>query len=177
MEIDTRSAPFFLAYPTANSTATSITFPVPTLTEPTGDGVIGMNRSSGYSGEYSANGLIIIPYGAGSATNTMLMNCYGWRPTIGRLAKPLWVAFELATFTVTLCTVPGIAGADVNESQLFAGTISLGVGTANVSNEIVSPTGNVVGHILLDTKGCVLVQILFDRNSSSTSCNALVARM
>ncbi len=130
------------------------------------------------AGSTAPNGLLLVPYGAGSSTNTFLMNVYGWTPTKGENgAKPLWVAIELATFTCTLCTVPGLAGADVNASQLLCGTIALGVGNANVSNEILSPTGNVVAHILLDVKGAKLVEIRFGTGSSATSCNCLYKRI
>ena len=56
----------------------------------------------------------------------------------------LWIPVLLASFTVTLGTAPGIAGSDVNGSQLFATSIALVTGNANVSNEVLSPTGNVI---------------------------------
>ncbi len=174
MIIETTSVPLTISNPGGNITAASITFPVPTLTIPTGDGVINL----GLGGQMTANGLFLIPYGAGSAAQTFTMAVYAWHNTLGYGgAKQLWVAAELATFTCTLCTVPGLAGADVNASQLFCGTIALGVGNANVSNEILSPTGNVVAHILLDVKGAKLVEIRFGTGSSATSCNCLYKRI
>jgi hypothetical protein len=68
-----------------------------------------------------------------------------------------------------------LAGTDVNASQLFAGTITMNIGNANVSNEVLSPTGNQIAHIMLDIKGSDYIQLLFSTNSSSTSNNALVA--
>lgn len=175
MQIETRSSPFFITNPVnGNVTAASITFPVPSLSAPTGDGVIPM----GHGGGTSANGLQLVPYGAGSPTNTFSLNAYGWRPTEGYGGtKPLWVAYLLASFTCTLCTVPGLAGADVDDSQLFAGTIALVVGNANISNEVISPTGNVVAHIVLDAKGSRFVEVRFGTGSSATSCNCLATRI
>lgn len=180
MQIDTRSSPFFISNPTGNVTTASITFPVPTLVKPTptpnpnGDGVIEMGQGGGMS----AQGLMIVPYGAGIATNTFSLSCYGWRPTEGQNGqKIVWVAYTLADFTCTLGTVPGVNLGDVNASQLFCGTIVLTVGNANISNEIVSPTGNDAAHILLDAKGSKFIELRFGTGASATSCNALVTRV
>ena len=170
--IETRAASFLLAS-TTNDTTTTITVPVPTLTKPSGNGVIAM----GDGGAVSSNGLLLVPYGAGSATNTFTMHAYSWTPTLGVGALPVWIPYTLATFTCTLSTVPGIALGDVNASQLFCGTIALVVGNVNVSHEIISPTGNTVGHIMLDTKGSVLTELRFGTGGSATSCNCLARRM
>ncbi len=173
MIISTQSGPLFISNPTANVTTASITYPVPKLAVPSGDGVIEL----GFGGALSSNSLILIPYGAGTAANTFTLGVYGWCRTLGsNQVNPLWVAYTLATFTCTLATPPGLATADVNASQLFCGTIVCVVGNTNVSNEVVSPTGNAVGHIMLDVKGSQFVQLLFGTGSSATSCNCLVGR-
>ena len=177
MEIDTRSSSFFITNPVSgNVTAASITYPVPQLAEPSGDGVIPMGTGGG---TMCAPGLFILPYGAGTAAQTFTMAAYAWTRTLGNLQStaPIWVASTLATFTCTLSTVPGLANTDVNSSQLFCGTIALVVGNANVSVEVVSPTGNTVASIALDAKGAKLVELRFGTGSSATSCNALVRRM
>lgn len=181
VQIDTRTGPFQIANPVnGNTTASSITFPVPTTSPPAGDGVIPMGETIG---QVAPNGLMLVPYGAGSATNTFTLNAYGWRKTTGYTVGaqsqtlPLWVAYLLASFTCTLSTVPGLGNTDVNASQLFAGTITLVTGNANVSNEILSPTGNVVAHIMLDAKGSNYVQLLYGTGGSATSCNCLWARV
>ncbi len=174
MIVETRSDYFQLVYRTANVTDSSITTPLPTLTKPSGDGVL----TFGDGGGATANGLQLVPYGAGSGTNTFTMAVYGWRQTEGAGgALPIWIPFTLATFTCTLATPPGLSGADVNASQLFCGTIAMVVGNANVSNEVVSPTGNTIAHVLVDTKGSKLVEVRFGTGSSATSCNALWAKV
>jgi len=182
VQIDTRSGPFVVTN-SSNVAAASITFPLPTTLRPSGDGVIAMGGDQMHQGALAPNSLMIVPFGTGSSTQTFTMNAYGWRETTGATGTAgttgtmsLWVAVELATFTCTLCTVPGIAGTDVNASQLFVGTITLGVGNANVSNEIISPTGNVVAHIILDAKGSRFVELRFAKGTN-TDCNALVARL
>lgn len=163
MQIDTRSIPLKVVRGT-NSAAGSITEPVPTLTAPAGptgaDGVIPMGESFG---EECANSLKLIPYGTGSSGNTYTMKVYQWdvvppqRSTIG--GQPLWVPTLLASFTITLGNVTGVAGTDVNASQLFSTTITLIAGNANVSNEIISPGSNVLSHIIVDAKGAQFVEI------------------
>lgn len=182
MQIDTRSGPFAVTN-SSNVSAASITFPLPTLTRPSGDGVIMMGGDQMHMGALAPNSLILVPFGTGSATQTFTLNAYGWRETTGATGtagttgtQSLWVAYELATFTCTLSTVPGITGTDVNASQLFAGTITLGVGNANVSNEIISPTGNVIAHIILDAKGSRFVELRFAKGTN-TDCNCLAAKV
>lgn len=174
MLIDVRAADLFITNPTANVTAVSITLPVPQLTAPAGDGVFDIGRPEG---GIAAPGVKLIPYGAGSATNTFTMSVYGWQHTLGGASKQLWVPTILASFTCTLCTAPGVAGADANASQLFCGTIALAIGNANISNEVLSPATNDIGHVIVSTKGVRLMQVLFGTGSSATSCNALATRM
>lgn len=151
----------------ADSTATSITFPAPQTTEPSGDGVIRM----GAGGTIAPSGLQLVPFGVGTSGQTFLMNAYGWRETFTPTGR-LWVAFPLGNFTCTLCTVPGLSGTDVDATHLFVGTIT---GTV-APNEVISPTGNVVAYIELDPKGAKFVELRFSTNSSATAMNCLYAR-
>lgn len=155
---------------------TSIANPACTAAGPTGDGIILMGSPSG---AYSSNGLLLVPFGVGSATNTFLMSVFAWDFVHPKTAQNagMWVAWLLASFTCTLCTVAGLAGGEVDATQLFCDTITLGKGNANVSNEIVSPTGNVIASIVLDTKGAKRVQTSFVINASATSCNTLYRKL
>jgi len=189
--------PFVLSNPGGNSTG-GAGEPVPIFINPpadpapTGvtnadDGVIAMAEmlspnGSGF-GAMTANSLMLIPYGAGSATQTYTLKAYGWRATAGQggtkggqALDNVWIPFLLASFTVTLGTAPGLTGGDVNASQLFATTIALVTGNANVSNEIVSPGSNVIAHIILDAKGVQYVELRFTM-ISATSGNCLVAKL
>lgn len=182
MQIDTRYTPLVLTN-SANVTASSVTEPTPTGTPPNGDGVISMGCSGGPTQSFTfgatlANSLKLIPIGAGSSTNTFTMKVYGWDLTVpGGLSSGTWVPHLLASFTCTLCTQTGVANTDVVATQLFCGTIALVAGNANVSNEVLSPTGNVIAHIILDAKGCALVECRFGTGGSATSCNCLAKRL
>lgn len=193
MLIETRSSKFQISNPGGNSTAASIVEPLPSLTSPdiaavstgvtsVGDGVIALGGgSAGIPGGIVApNSLILVPYGAGSSTQTFTMKVYAWRRTLAATGPPtqfpIWVPYLLASFTVTLGTAPGLATADVNASQLFATTIVLVTGNANISNEIVSPGSNVLAHIVLDAKGAQFVEFRY-AVVTATSANCLVATL
>lgn len=176
--IQTRYEPFTRLLATNDTTAgTSIADPADTLTDPTGTtGVI--NLLGNPAGPDVANGLELIPYGVGTATNTFLLSLYA----IAKIAPasgvgPAWTYKLLCSFTCTLCTKAGIANSPVNASQLYCGTITLSVGNANVSNEIISPTGNNGASIRLDNVGAGLVKPVFAMNNSATSANALYRRI
>lgn len=178
MQIDTRSTPFDLSNPSGNVTTTTITVPTATLTLPSGEGVVQMGQFGSVQGSLAPSGLQIIPYGAGLATQTFSLAVYGWREVVaGQGNPPLWVPFILVQFSCTLSTSPGVTGADVNASQLFCDRISLVVGNGNVSNEIVSPGGNVIAHCIVTAKGVRFMQILFGTGGSATSCNALISTL
>lgn len=175
MQLDDRTGPFQIAFPGGNSTAATIVEPVPTLTRPSGDGVIDFH--SEYGG-VAAQKIRVVPYGVGTAAQTLLMNLYGWRYLPPRVAgnQGLWVPVFLSSYTCTLCTIPGLAGADVNASQLFCGTIVVVKGgVSGTDYSILSPTGNSMASFWQAVYGSSMVSIVTGLNSSSTSVNALVA--
>lgn len=175
--IKTQSSEAFRAYATDSTTAgTSIAQPADTATSPSGDGIIQMGTPDG---AYCSNGLKIVPYGVGTAGQTFLMSVFCWEeihPKITQRARQ-WSADLLASFTCTLCTVAGLPGGEVDNTHLWVDTIALVVGNANVSVEVVSPTGNVKAHILLDAKGARKIGIYFAMNGSATAANAIARRL
>lgn len=178
MTIDTPSTP---CYPvcTANVTASSITEPVPTTTEPSGSGVIAWGRG----GEVAATALKLIPYGVGSDTNTFNMNVYGWEhyPELQQVGLGLWVPVMLATFTGCELDsgMPGLAGAVLGSTQYFCSDITLALGNSGISVEVVSPghANNKIAHVVIDAKGARYVEVRFGTGGSATSANALWRRM
>ncbi len=173
-----------IALPGGNSTASSLQKPSTSLIAPNtiaassgvtnvGDGVI----AGGDGGSVCPNGVNIWPYGVGTATNTFKMHIYGWNRTIIENTKPLWYPFKIAAFTCTLCTLTGLADSPLGTTQKFCDTIVILFGNANISNEILSPTGNEIATITMDLKGARFYEFRFDMNSSATSANALIAKM
>lgn len=179
MQLDTRSEMTRLTNSANSTTAgTSIANPACTRVAPSGDGVIAVGSPIGTT---APNGVMLWPFGVGSATNTFLLSVFGWEhvpnPAVNGGVADLWVPWLMASFTCTLCTVAGLASTLVDNTNLFCGTITLNVGNAFVSNEIVSPTGNLVASILLDAKGVRYISTLYAMNGSSTSANALYRKV
>lgn len=176
MLIDTRSVKFnrFLA---ANATIAggSIAQSPPQKLKPVCDQTTGIIDLA-HDGIYTGNGLLILPYGTDTAAETFLLELYGW-VYVAAKANQLsghWMSFLLAAFTCTLGSyVCGVAGGEVDQNQLAAGTIVQTLGNPNVSAEVINPAGNKQASIILDTKGAELVEPKFAINGSSVSCNAV----
>ncbi len=175
MFLDDRCGPL-TPVSTVDITTASITEPVPTYTEPSGDGIVELNAPTGGG---TVQQLLVLPYGTDTATHTFLMALYGWRISSGRPGAPgtrrIWVPYFLSSFTCTLSTVPGLSKADVDQTELFAGTIVvLKGGTVGYDYTIANPAGNSVANVRVRVYGASKVEIRFGLNSSSASCNALV---
>lgn len=138
---------------------------------------------AGPQGEYVQNGVIFVCYGAGSNNNTGKVRLYGWRsvhsPTdFGNLNILAWIPVLLVEVAITLSStmVIATAGGTIATTDLFADTITLTTGNANVSVDIVSPTGDAgIAHVVADFKGFQYLEFTFDTNSSSTNLNVLFA--
>lgn len=197
MQIDVRSSDLAPVYPAANVTTagTSIANPADTFTDPIHATLGYIDMSAG--GVLTSNGLILVPFGTDTATETFLMSIFAVDRigSNGSGTKPSWTSYLLCSFTCTLAStaIPGLAGSTVpatggvggspaSGTQLYCGTIigggaAGGVGNTNISNEILSPTGNVKASILVDTKGARFVRILLAINASSVSANCLYRRV
>lgn len=191
-----------LANPTANSTASSLVIPSPSATAPnmasasTGvtnpsvlpstDGVIewggpvnqGANGGGQGGGGFCPNGAILYPVGVGSDNATMSLYVYAWHVT-GQVSRwdRLWIPSLLASFLCTLSARTGVNNTPLGSTTRFCDTITLGVGNANVSNEIISPGSDSIGSIALDAKGARFLEFRYGTGGSATSCNCLVGRL
>lgn len=128
------------------------------------------------------NRIILVPFGSGSDTNTFLMRVLGWRQvferdTARREDNTLWVPVPLLDLTCTLSLQVGIVNKVVTATDRFCDTLALVGSTANddVDVSITSPANDLIAHVALDLKGFQKVELIFDRNSSATSCNSLIA--
>lgn len=121
-------------------------------------------------------------FGTGSDDNTFLARILGWRHIVQRNTDwvketAIWIPVPLVELTCTLSTFTGVAGGLLGTTQRFADTLAL-VGTTgndDVSIDIVSPANNTPAHIVVDLKGFQKCEVIFDRNSSASSCNGLCA--
>ena len=155
---------------------------IPTVTQPSGDGVIAF----GHTGEYSPANLILVPYGAGSATNTFSLQVLGWRATKLGIGAPLCIPVSLGTYAITLGSGTGVAGADLTTAALFATTITMTGGptfeTSGAAPVVldwcqISPGSNAIGMISCASFGFRFLEVIYTTGGSATSCNALYCKM
>jgi hypothetical protein len=172
MLIETMATPFVKAR-TANSTDSSFPSKIPTGTEPTGTGVIEMVGNGLNSGMPSGNCLLLLPYGTGSNNDTFNMRVIGWSVIGNDPITQLWVPTILAEVACTLCGAVGVAGKLIVAAERFVDTITITTGNAGVGLDVVSPTGDVIGSIMVDAKGSQKVEITFDIVSGTTDMNCL----
>jgi hypothetical protein len=150
---------------TTNSTDTSFASLVPTVTEPTGDGVI--TWGGGY--EQASSTIMVVPFGAGADNSTFALRVTSWRNI-----STLWIPVLLGEFACTLSATVGVAGTSVLATDRIADTITAVLAPANAI--IVSPTGEEIGYVMLDAVGSTKIQFSFDM-TGATNGNVLYARL
>lgn len=155
---------------TTSATDTSFLSKIPTGTEPTGAGVHDIHGGVGIM----QNGMIVVPFGIGSDNHTFDMRIIGWRCVGRNAATAIWVPVIIAQLAVTLSAAVGIAGKTILNTERFADTLALTTGNDDVSIDVVSPTGDVIAHAVVDLKGFSKVEFTFDLGSG-TDCNCLFA--
>ncbi|VTR96794.1 hypothetical protein [Tuwongella immobilis] len=143
----------------------------PTLTEPTGDGVVTLTR---ITGEVRSQ-VVIVPYAYGDENGTFHLRILGWRRLQMGSGSAMWIPTTLAKLTATLGTTSGLAGAIIDADTRFADTLTLTVGSGTIRTEVVSPADDTIGHVTLDTKGVAKLELQFARDVDVTSMNALIA--
>jgi hypothetical protein len=179
MVIDYLSNEFWaLTHPTGNYATNGYPSRIPTVTAPSGDGVIPF----GHMGGYSPGHLLLIPFGAGVATNTMGMKVLGWRSTGLNVGNKLWVPLELGTYAITLGTGTGVALADLTATALFATTITMTGGPTFVTSGAapvspdwlqISPGSNAIGMVAVTSFGFRYLEVIYTTGGVATSCNSL----
>lgn len=151
------------------------------VSQTTSPAIIGAGHGAGFTGEYSQNGLLIVPYGAGADNSTFSLTVYRWAP-IKLRASPIqvvpaleqWLAVPLCTIACTISTgTTGIAGGILTTTALFCKTLAVTYGNANVSVEPITTAAGYIASFLVDVKGAPLIEVWGDRAGSATSFNAL----
>lgn len=146
--------------------ATDTAFPsrVPTATEPTGDGVVGLP----VEGQAVPSYAVLLPFGTDAADEIFAMRVTGWSRVSG-----LWVPVTLAELTCTLGTTTGVASYTPANTRYFADTLAIVTGTAGQGVAITSPADNSIAHAIVDLKGCEKVEVTFDLDTAA-GANCLV---
>lgn len=177
MLIDTLSTRFVKTHAT-DATDTSFPSKIPTATEPFGDGVIVL----GSGGSVSCNGFLLLPIGTGANNAVMDMRVIGWKQLPAKnTTLSLWVPIPLLQVGLVFGNIAGVANTPVGASYFFMDTVTLTLGNANVSNELISPAGaslaDIVASIIMDVKGMDKAEVTFDLGANATGGNCLVAKL
>ncbi len=163
--------------------ATDTSFPsrIPTIVEPMKSATRGIiDLRAGGPGMPVQNLLQILPIGTGANDAVLTgMRVIGWRklPSLVTTTADLWIPVLLAQFAAVFGNVTGVAGGILGATYFFMDTITLTTGNANVSDAIISPTGEIIAHAMVDAKGFPKVELTFDLGANATAANALVARL
>ncbi len=142
----------------ANSTSTALAQKQASALRPAGSGVL---ECAG------RDELLLLPYGRDTANQTCKLRVIGWR----RVSEQLWIPLTLCTVTATLGTAAGVAGQNPGSSDLFADDIEVNDG---IAVEFASADNSPAG-VLVPVSGYDYVEVLFSRNGSSVSVNALAS--
>lgn len=198
MHLDERSDEFW-QLTNQGGMATSQTFPtrIPVSSPPpyapsgqglaaAGDGVI----RAGALGEYTSRNLLLKPFGTGPTGATFSMNVYALRATTGSFFgyqghnAYLLIPTLLASYSITLGNLTGVAGTDLGPQYAFAGTITQTFGPTWINTNSLdavdcfnySPGASGAGEICLRTMGARLLEVTFQLGTA-TGANCLYAKM
>jgi hypothetical protein len=168
---------------TTSTTDSSYPARTPTNTMPSGTGNNASQTTAssvfevgGTIGSVGQNAVLAVFYGAGSDDNTFSCRFLGWRQLLPEdPSTTIWVPVTLCEVQVTLGTTTGTAGLVLLNTDRLCDIITLTTGNADVSVDVVSPADNTVASIVVDMKGCQLLEPIFTTGSSATNCNALLA--
>jgi hypothetical protein len=149
-----------------NATDTSFAAIIPTITEPSGDGVFSVPGSSTAPGT-----LYIYPFGAGSDNQTFDLRVSGWRYAVSSGGGKLWLPVTLCEMSCTLSTLVGIADAAAVATDRFADTITVNKGIGAVWTATANATPAMVAVPLC---GCSKFKFSVDM-TGATNGNAFFA--
>lgn len=154
-----------------NSTDSSFASKIPTITEPTGTGVIDFAGP----GKPMPDTVIIVPFGVGSNNQTFDMRVLGWRPvdpTAPATKSRLWVPELLLGISCTLTgSVVGVAASPIVAANLFVDVITVSYGIGIKSDP---PIDTYPNRVALGLEGYSKLEFIFDM-TGATSGNALIA--
>lgn len=168
MMLETRCEVLQKALKTADSTSSSFPSKVNTHTKPSGNGIIE------FGGLAIPNAIKVLPYATAGDNDTFSVRIISWE-SVSDGATELWIPTVLAELACTASADVGVAGMIVTNTERFADTITLVTGNDDISIDIVSPTGDVKAHAVLDLKGARMVELTFDSTAvGTTAMNALV---
>lgn len=172
MTIETISQNFRLLL-AANTTASSISAPSPTIVEP----VSGSSNAVIDMHDVSRNQILLGFFANGSDNNAGQAMIYGWRaiPHATQEGKKLWIPTPLLGVDLTFGTALGVAGYPIDANQRFADTIAVTSGKEHTdAYKLISNANNEVALVAIDHYGCRKIEVRFDIGDA-TSINGFSA--
>jgi hypothetical protein len=159
MNIETLSMAFRKAG-TATSTGTAFPSLIPTVTEPTGDGVIKTTNR---------NDLLIVPLGL-TNNGTYDMRITGWS-SLGGGSTTVWVPCMIDQYVVVIGNTGGVgSNANLASTEKLADTITASTATTgDAVRRTSSPGGDLAGFAVVTRNAFERIQITY----SGTGANAL----
>jgi hypothetical protein len=182
LEITSRPGKRVLA---ANATTSSFASKIPTLTEPTNDGVLDLLNAG--TGIIVPRYLKVWPIGLSSNDDAFSVRVLGWT-RIGTGPSPgvLWYPTILCELACIMGAAVGIAGSPVLNTEAFCDTITVvtqGVitGTDNalattIGNvEITSPGNDLIAYAVVPTLAFEKLEFQFDQTTNTPTMNVIVS--
>lgn len=166
--------PFRAALAT-NSTATSFVAKAPSLTKPSGAGVIDLlDASLGLSASAIGPKFVqLIPFGTDGSNDTFDMQLWGWSrtalapSTYGTTAET-WIPQLLLELNVVLGNIASPVNSIKAAAQYLADTITIAKGDADAQE--ISPATDYAGSILCHMRGVQLLEFGFDADAGAQAC-------
>lgn len=169
-----------------NATTSAYPSRVDTLTEPVGDSGDATGAcviEVGTKGNGSVPRFLELwPYAAGGNNDTFSLRVVAWQRILPAVAdgRFQWCPSEICEVACTISADTGVAGGQVLDTERYADTITI-VGeettTAATTNrgsvQIISPTGDLRGHLRVDIEGVEKIELIFDQTLNTPSMNAL----
>lgn len=165
-----------------NANSSSFASKIPTITEPVNDGVIDLLNN----GILVSKKIKLWPILLGSDNDVSSMRVIGWHSVLLDTFTTLWFPTPIGEYVCTACGAVGVAGAAVLNTERFCDTITpvakmtrdrvIAAGTAiNSDYEIMSPTADLIAHIIMPIKGFQKLEFTFDQTTGTPTQNVLYA--
>lgn len=165
---------------TTNENASGFASKIPTVTEPTNDGVLNLTSS----GILVVQNIKLWPILLGSENDVSSMRIIGWHRILLDGSTTLWMPTPIGEFVCTASATVGVAGAAVVATERFCDTITpvakmtrdqvIAAGTAIGSNyEVMSPTVDLIAHIIMPLSGFEKIEVTSDQTTGTSTFNVL----
>lgn len=165
---------------TTNENASAFASKVPTITKPSGDGVLDLTKN----GNIVPSKIMLWPILLSSDNDVSSMRILGWNSVLLDTFVTLWIPTIIGEFVCTACGCVGVAGAAVLNTERFCDTIvpvagrledyDIAAGTAEISDvAILSPTNDTPAHIYMPTRGFEMLEATSDQTTGTGTFNVL----